>query len=186
MSQPHQNAHPDISELPTPPSGFPMPVVHRRSKAPLWFGITTFIAVAAIAIVLVVTLTGGDGGSGGKGQTPGRGFTGVKSSTIALTGSMTLYDTDVRSYGSGCGGTGGYSDIAEGASVTIYDDAGKIVGTGHLGNSTIIGGVSCEFAFSVDVPDGKPFYQVEVTHRGKVTYSAADVKAGNVQLSLGS
>jgi len=184
MSQPHQNAHPDISELPTPPSGFPMPIVHRPSRAPLWFGITAFVAVAAVAIVLAVTLTRGGGDQ--KARVPGNGFVGVTSGTITLTGSMTLYDTGLQSYGDGCAGTGGYSDIAEGASVTIYDDSSKIVGTGHLGNSTMIGSGGCEFDFSVQVPGGKPFYQVEVTHRGKVTYSADDVKAGNVELSLGS
>lgn len=182
MSQHNQNAHPDISELPTPPSGFPMPVVHRPSRAPLWFGITTFIAVAAVTIVLVVTLTGGkDPG----GRTPGQGFVGVTSGTITLAGSMVLIGGGGSDYSGGCQGTGGYSDIGEGAQVTIYDDAGKIVGTGHLEHSAVVESSSCTFDFSVEVPDSKPFYQVEVSHRGKITYSAADVKAGKVQLSLG-
>lgn len=184
MSQPHQNAHPDISELPTPPNGFPMPVIQRPSRAPLWFGITTFLAIVAVTIVLAVTLTSGDGGQ--KDRSPGKGFVGVTSGTITLTGSMTLFDTDLQSYGEGCSGTGGYSDIAEGASVTIYDDSGKIVGTGRLNHSSTVGTGGCQFDFAVDVPSDKPFYQVEVTHRGKVTYSAADVKAGNIELSLGS
>jgi hypothetical protein len=184
MSQPNQNAHPDPSELPTPPSGFPMQINRRPSRAPLWFGITVFMAVAAVAVVLAVTLTNGDVDQ--KGRTPGNGFVGVTSATITLTGSMTLFDTDLQSYGGGCSGRGGYSDIAEGASVTIYDDAGKIVGAGHLGHSSMSSSGGCTFDFSVDVPDGKPFYQVEVTHRGKVTYPAADVKAGTVELSLGS
>jgi hypothetical protein len=37
-----------------------------------------------------------------------------------------------------------------------------------------------------NVPTGEKFYQVEVTHRGKVTVTADDAKAGRVSLSLGN
>jgi len=47
-------------------------------------------------------------------------------------------------------------------------------------------GYGCAFTFSVpDVPAGESFYQVEVTHRGKINVSAEDARNGSTALSLG-
>jgi hypothetical protein len=35
------------------------------------------------------------------------------------------------------------------------------------------------------VPEGSKFYQVEVSHRGKITVSSAEAKAGKFAASLG-
>jgi hypothetical protein len=35
------------------------------------------------------------------------------------------------------------------------------------------------------VPEGADFFQVEVSHRGKLTLSAADAKAGKFSATLG-
>lgn len=104
-------------------------------------------------------------------------------SAFNLTGTMKLkqYSLDDGP----CAGTGGYSDISDGTSVTVYDGGGQVVATGKL-ESGSRSGLACDFAVWVpDVPDGPKFYQVEVSHRGKLTLSAEDAKAGKFSASLG-
>jgi len=93
-----------------------------------------------------------------------------------------------------CAGTGGYSDIVGGATVTVYDQAGTIVGAdiltagqidyNHASKSSsgaILG--YCTFKMSVVRLPERPFYQVEVAHRGKITVQPADLL--KVDLTLG-
>ncbi|MUL85214.1 MULTISPECIES: hypothetical protein [unclassified Mycolicibacterium] len=86
--------------------------------------------------------------------------------------------------GSNCRGTRGYSDIGPGTAVTVADEAGTLLAKGTLdvgyGESDW-----CSLPFQVaDVPGGKHFYKVEVAHRGEVSYTEAEAKAG-VHLQLG-
>jgi hypothetical protein len=108
--------------------------------------------------------------------------------TFVLTGTLTLSEASPGSAGS-CEGKGGYSDITPGAAVTVYDAAGAVIGKGYLGNgssASASGYGACEFQFSVQsVPEGSKFYQVEISHRGKLTVSAEDAKAGRFASSLG-
>jgi len=71
----------------------------------------------------------------------------------------------------------------------VYDDAGKVLATGTLDEGRFASkGLDspCVFTFTVkDVPGGKKFYQVQVSHRGKVPVQADDAKAGRTSLSLG-
>ena len=84
-----------------------------------------------------------------------------------------------------CTGYSGYDDITEGAGVTVYDSAGKVVATGALGTGKPVSG-ACSFPVTVSgVPEGSKFYQVEISHRGKVTVSASNAKAGVFAASLG-
>jgi hypothetical protein len=108
-----------------------------------------------------------------------------------ISGSLLLIDMSGRGVGysvaSGCGGRGGYSDISEGAQVTVRDDAGKVIATGHLGAGGWASGMSCRFDFTIgSVPDAE-FYQVEVSHRGPMSYSRADMEAmhWSVEMTLG-
>lgn len=84
-----------------------------------------------------------------------------------------------------CTGYSGYDDITAGASVTVYDSTGAVVATGSLGTGKP-DSAACVFPVRVsDVPGGSKFYQVEVGHRGKVTVSQAEAKAGEFAASLG-
>jgi hypothetical protein len=77
----------------------------------------------------------------------------------------------------------GYNDITAGAPVVVKDESGKILATGSLGSET-----SCRFPLTVDgIPDAK-FYQVEVSHRGALTYSPSDLdqRGWKIELTLGS
>lgn len=94
--------------------------------------------------------------------------------------------TDSFRYSGSCHGSGGYEDIDQGTAVTVYDAKGVVIGTGRLDAGR--GGhflEDCTFPFEVsDLPSAK-FYQVEVSHRGKVTYSRQDVIFRKVNMSLG-
>lgn len=85
-----------------------------------------------------------------------------------------------------CQGTGGYEDMTRGASVTVYDSSGKVIGTAGLlpgvrkGEQPVF---RCEWAFEVtDLPESD-FYQVEVSHRGRSTVQRDGMEA--VALTLG-
>ena len=90
-----------------------------------------------------------------------------------------------------CSTSNGYDDVNAGASVTVYNAEGTIVATGTLGTGTghretEAGGYYvgvCEFPFSIEVPDS-PFYQVEVSHRGRSTVERSGMH--DVSLTLGS
>jgi hypothetical protein len=111
--------------------------------------------------------------------------------TFTLTGTMTL-TSDAESDGAcGCQGASdsGFDDIADGTAVTVYNAAGDVVATGELTDSTpddpdLIG--SCTFQVRADdVPEAEKFYQVEVSHRERLTLSAQDAEAGNLAATLG-
>jgi hypothetical protein len=86
-----------------------------------------------------------------------------------------------------CLGTGGYADIHAGASVTVRDEASKVIGTSSLGSGKPVDR-TCVYEFEVSgLPDAN-YYSVEVSHRGSVNFAKSEVETRNwtVQLSLGS
>ncbi|MFZ3468062.1 hypothetical protein ACODT3_37005 [Streptomyces sp. 4.24] len=119
--------------------------------------------------------------------------------TFTLTGTMTLNDADninkyvdsvsgARATYGDCLGKGGYKDLHAGASVTVYDSTGAVIATGSLGAAKWGGSAQmrCEWPVAVpDVPAGRGFYQVEVSHRGKLKLSEAEAKAGGFGGSIG-
>jgi hypothetical protein len=115
--------------------------------------------------------------------------TATNPATVDLHGTLTLHGKTLHDGAGLCMGQGGYSDITEGAPVTVYDGKGAIIATGELGRGDDRGwkptddterSNTCWFAFTVTAPHSD-FYQVEVSHRGKVT---AD--GNNVALTLGT
>lgn len=107
--------------------------------------------------------------------------------TFTMDGAMLLnsYDDVSSTTDGGCTGTGGYSDISEGTTLTVYDAEENVLAVGRLGQSTSSGS-GCLFYFTVDdVPKEQKFYRVEVAHRGKVTFSAEQATSGDIEMSLG-
>lgn len=155
---PQSDIHPGQSQESAP----------RKRRAGWWIiGGVTILAVVGIAVL--ARATGSDSGPG----------------TFTLNGSLTLTDSSIEQVASGCAGTGGYSDIAEGASATVFDQGGTVIAKGHVHKSEMVNSITCRLSFAVEgVPEGHPFYQVEVSHRGKVTFDPDEAKRG-VRLSLG-
>lgn len=89
-----------------------------------------------------------------------------------------------------CSGRDGYDDLTAGAQVVVSDAEGTIIGSDHLEPGVrveIEDSVFCQFTFSVKVSPGENFYTVEVSDRGELTYSRADLETANwtVDLELG-
>jgi hypothetical protein len=162
----------DVTETPdAPPMPDNPPAPGRRWPHPLVTRLAGLVVGAGV-VGLVWGLSGG-------GSSAPKAFT--------LRGSMTLTGDNVPSGDTNedCTGYSGYEDITKGAGVTVYDSAGKVVATGALGTGKPKS-AGCVFPVSVaGVPEGSKFYQVEVSHRGKITVSSAEAKAGTFAASLG-
>jgi hypothetical protein len=111
-----------------------------------------------------------------------------------------LNDPDLDSAEDGdtkiCNGTGGYSDIyggirigdsvVGGSQVTLRDESGKVLATTSL-ETKLIFSESCDFEFTLsNVPDAD-FYQLEVSHRGGLTFSKQELesRSWDVRVTLG-
>lgn len=97
--------------------------------------------------------------------------------TKTLNGTLALHGRAAAIGLTACSGTGGYDDIAAGAQVTVKDQTGTLIGTGSLeAGKANAERTTCTFAFKVaDLPDAT-FYAIEVSHRGELTYSAAEME----------
>jgi hypothetical protein len=103
--------------------------------------------------------------------------------TLQLNGEGSITTSDLP-MGFACAGTRGYGDIGPGSAVTITDESGTLLAKGSIENSRG-DETSCMLTFKVfDVPAGAKFYKLEISHRGEMNYTEAEVKQG-VQVSLG-
>lgn len=147
--------------------------VEHKVRRP-WLLAAAGAAVVLVGVAVVVAMS--------RGGEP-------KPAPFTLSGKLELSADGAFSANPRCGGKGGYDDINRGASVTVYDAGGTVVATGELGEGRFVGQKlddPCAFPFTVaNVPGGGQFYQVEVSHRGKVTVTADAAKAGAVKLTLG-
>lgn len=106
-----------------------------------------------------------------------------------ITGTLELADTSaygngILAVGGSCWGTGGYSDITAGATVTLTDEAGTILASTSLGEGSGTASL-CTFDFTLEgVPDTAKFYSVQVSRRGQVTNSHADMVADGWTFAL--
>ena len=140
-----------------------------------------WLAVGATAIVIVLAIVAG----------LVLVASGVFSSRHTITGDYILVDSVQRPAliavdGSSCRGAGAYGDIAPGAPVVLRDGSGTLLGTTALEGGTP-SATECDFTFSIpDVPEVGA-YTVEVSNRGPITNTLADMKEHDwaFALSLG-
>jgi hypothetical protein len=158
----------------------PQPPPPVRTGTNTWHLLLAAAGGAALVGALWVGLDLAD--SGAPTGIPG---TSTSGEAFDLRGTFTL---NSGGYGySTCGGSGGYSDITTGTTVTVYNAAGTVLSQGALGTGRPNGGGSCVFTLSAPkVPAGEKFYLVEVSHRGRIMVQPDDARNGNVALSLGS
>lgn len=110
-------------------------------------------------------------------------------SRSTITGTFTLHDSQLGfSDGESCEGSGGYEDIYDGAQVTISNGAGEIIAVSSLENSQMDGTYECVFEYTMKNVPRSDIYQLEVSNRGKITYSHSDLKknAFVIDSSLGN
>ncbi|RIK07695.1 MAG: hypothetical protein DCC47_16455 [Acidobacteria bacterium] len=113
-----------------------------------------------------------------------RNIAGPDSFTVG--GTMTLQDGFTPSSATqfDCEGEGGCSDMSPAAAVTVSDQSGTLLAKDRLDGSIDMGD-SCIFTFAVaDVPRGAAFYEVEISHRGGISFTESEAEDG-ISLSLG-
>jgi hypothetical protein len=112
-----------------------------------------------------------------------------KPNPFTLTGTLQLNSDSITTsglpIGYKCAGEGGYNDIGPGAAINVSDETGKLLAKGAIESSYGQSG-SCMLTFKIhNVPGGATFYKVEVSHRGEMSYTEAEAKAG-IDVSLGN
>ena len=102
--------------------------------------------------------------------------------TFDVTGTL-LVKSDDRI---GCYADPGFKDIYAGAQVVVSGKSGETLAIGRLEvDPTFVSAARCNFVFTVEgVPAGEDFYGIEVSHRGRLQYSEADVQRP-IHLTLG-
>lgn len=166
-STPHVPPVPTV--LPTTPmrSGYGLGAVVGAALASLAVGVG--IGYAAFHTSTKTTSTAGAASAPSSGT----------AASFTLGGTFTLQVGAFENDNPTCKGLDGYSDIAGGTPVVVADETGKTIAVGQLdtgvpqGSNPSVQASSCDFSFSVTVPDGRPFYSVTVSHRGTQTYSTA-------------
>lgn len=149
--------------------------------------------LAALSAGALLTLTGCATGMTGSPQVLDSAVASVQqaaeaAATFTMNGGLVLYDVDTTR--AGCFPELGYSDIGFGTVVTVSDATGRKIAVGRLdfginGQADGRGPGTCVFAFTIpDVPAGSKFYDVEVAHRGAVTFTQ-DEAYGYVGVTLG-
>jgi hypothetical protein len=106
--------------------------------------------------------------------------------SYTMNGTLTLAGAQATRTDNTDGCTGGWlrPGIKPGATVTVYDSAGKVVGLSILRSGAVTSDLDCVFPFTVaDVPTGQDFYLIEVANTGKVTFAGDQAEAP--ALSLG-
>ena len=156
-----------------------------------------------VAAVLALVVAGGAGAAGwyewqhhraaataaaAAGPVPAGGWT--------VVGDVNVTDRAFAGAAAGrqCSGenTAAFRDAVPGATVTVEDQSGAVVGSGQLepGTITAASAISgtCQFEFSVSSLPDRVAYQFQVGHRPFVGFTKAQLQAAawNPQLTLGS
>lgn len=139
------------------------------------------------ALLLVIGVLGGCGSdpaepAGEPSQAP---ETTTEPETFDASGVLRLTDGDyvTSDVGDPCQGLGGFSDMHEGAPVTVLDASGQQVGLGELGPGRLEKGWTCAFGFTVPgIPSADTLFSIEVAGRGGVTFGEAEAHSLSLNL----
>jgi hypothetical protein len=124
-----------------------------------------------------------------KGNDPATPAAAAGATVFTLNGTVALGPGQfVPVDGTSCAGTPAYKDLVAGATVTITDGVGGVLGTGKIASLSLNGGGetgTCDLKFAVPgIPTGKGSYGIEVAHRGVTKYDESKVRLGQLQLSV--
>jgi len=167
-----------------PPQGDWTPPKPKSKAVPILIAVIILLVLAAGGLIYALTQRPSD-------KTPAKTtVVSAAPATFQVSGTLTLAEGQFITTDDigGCRGQGGFDDLALGAAVTITDASGAVVAVSQLSGMNAGDGMqgTCELAFSVpNIPAGKGFYGVEVSHRGAVKYEEAKLKAGPVELTVG-
>jgi hypothetical protein len=109
--------------------------------------------------------------------------------TRLITGTITVFDKnllfgeELTGLPTVCLMSEGYRDIKYGASVTVRDGAGEVLGISELKLPTSVKANSCEYPFEVSVSNSE-FYSIKIGNRREVIFSRADLESQGWTLGL--
>lgn len=154
------------------------------ARPPLW----RRRPVQALAVLVVVAAGVGTYFAVAGGSTPQVHVRG----TLQLGPLGSVDSTGTPADGDPCEAGQGYSDISQGATVSVGGDKGQALAVGALSAGvesnvddsagTPLG--DCVFSFDVLVPGGQSAYTVTISHRGTQTFTPVQVQQG-IALTLG-
>jgi hypothetical protein len=181
---------PDVPPMPAAPPTAATPAGKPSTRRTLTTLLIGAIAGAAIVGGTWYSTSRDHGDNGGSSITADGKPAAVEAApdgTFTLNGEFVLTDGAIDDGTGGCQGSGGYDDIGLGTSVTVYDAAGAVIATSELVLSEFDRAAgTCTYDVSVpDVPGDQDFYQVEISHRGKIQLSAEEATSGAFAGSLG-
>jgi hypothetical protein len=106
-----------------------------------------------------------------------KGSTAAKTANgIVSIPNHSFFVADPSEGANGCHGTGDFTDLAAGGTVTISDDVGSTLATTHLQPGKIDVNGFCEFAFSAPkVAANRGPYGVQITRRKVVQVNESDL-----------
>jgi serine/threonine-protein kinase len=165
-----------IGAPPTAPPSPPPPAPRRRRG---W-------EIPVLLVAVVVLLAAGAGLAGI--WMARRDMAPASRQTMTVRGSITVpwSGSFLSPTSNECVGKGGYDDLAPGGQVTVTDEKGRVVAVGRITIGQGNPGDACVLLFQVDgVPRGAQFYGVEVTHRGKIQKTEAELLSGTLNLTIG-
>lgn len=158
-----------------------VPPIRRRAAV---VAVVALAVAAVIAVGVAAWLIGAQAQPTAEAPQP-------QPTTRTIAGQLQLGRGDFMWYSSTrtCAGRGGFGDIREGTQVVVTDEAGTTIALGRLRDSSPYVeagvGITCTFHFAIhDVPSGKKFYGVEISHRGRVQYTE-DQLGAPLRLNLG-
>jgi hypothetical protein len=115
----------------------------------------------------------------------------AKPQSLVIKGAVSVDAANPGRFKSQCHPASGFSDIHEGADVSVTNTNGKVIALGSLGSGHyykvhgITKSTTCVFSFIVsDVPVSEHVYGIEVSHRGELKYHRSDLHR-RVFLQLG-
>jgi len=178
---------------PMPPTPLPTPPPRRgRASIAIAVAFGLLAGVAGTVAAFVIRDSGGaDRAAIPSAATSAAPATRTSPAPLTIRASLALsatskYGTGISASGGTCKGVGGYADIQTGAGVTVTYASGAVVATGWLGTGSGSGS-TCTFPLSITPVSGEsPFYSIEVSHRGKVTFPQSQLRTGAAMLSLGN
>ena len=146
------------------------------------------IVAGIVAIIIIVALASGLGWvliKQHKAQPTNSSSSSSSSNTNNVTGTLSLKDTSFVNMTSGdaCEGSGGYSDITQGAQVVASDNANTILAVSSLSAGVADGSGNCVFSFTINNVPYSAFYQFQVSHRGQLAYSYQQLSSNNFAIS---
>lgn len=104
-----------------------------------------------------------------------------------ITGSLSLHDPTSfanLSNGDACEGSGGYSDIKQGAQTVASDSHGTVLALSQLDAGQADGAAGdCKFGFTIDSVPYSDFYKFQISHRGELDYSYQELSTNDFSIS---